>query len=33
MDLLNSFTAAFSTKSILGYPPHLKCVAALRGKT
>jgi len=33
VDLQNSFTAAksskFPTKPILGYPPHLKCVAAL----
>jgi len=33
MDLQNSFTAAksskFPTKSVLGYPPHLKYVAAL----
>jgi len=33
MDLQNSFTAAnsskFSTKCTLGYPPHLKYVAAL----
>ena len=33
----NSFTAAksskFPTKPILGYPPHLKCVAALPWKT
>jgi len=33
IDLQNSFTAAksskFPTKAILGYPPHLKYVAAL----
>jgi len=33
IDLQNSFTAAkiskFSTKPTLGYPPHLKSVAAL----
>jgi len=37
MDLENSFTAAksskFPTKPILGYPPHLKYVAALSWKT
>jgi len=37
VDLQNSFTAAksskFSTKSILGCPPHLKYVAALPWKT
>ena len=36
IDLLNSFTAAksskFPTKCILGYPPHLKYVAALPWK-
>ena len=36
-DLQNSFTAAksskFPTKPILGYPSHLKCVAALPWKT
>jgi len=37
VDLQNSFTAAnsskFPTKLILGYPPHLRYVAALRWKT
>jgi len=38
IDLQNSFTAAkssskFPTKLILGYPPHLKYVAALPRKT
>jgi len=37
MDLQNSFTAAnsskFAIKLILGYPPHLKYVAALPWKT
>jgi len=37
MDLQNSFSAAnsskFPTKPILGYPPHLKYVAALPWKT
>jgi len=37
VDLQNSFTAAksskFPTKLILGYPPHLKYVAALPWKT
>jgi len=37
IDLRNSFTDAksskFSTNSILGYPPHLKYVAALSWKT
>jgi len=36
IDLQNSFTATkdskFPTKSILGYPPHLKYVAALAWK-
>jgi len=34
MDLQNSFTAAKSSKCpILGYQPHLMCVAALPWKT
>jgi len=37
MDLQNSSTAAksskFLTKAILGYPPHIKYVAALPWKT
>jgi len=37
IDLQNSFTAAkrskVTTKPILGYPPHLKYVAALPWKT
>jgi len=37
IDLQNSFTAAkstkFPTKLILGYPPHLKYVAALPWKS
>jgi len=37
IDLQNSFTAVksskFPTKSVLGYPPHLKYVAALPCKT
>jgi len=37
IDLQNSFTApkssTFPTKLILGYPPHLKYVAALPWKT